>query len=362
MPAKNKKPNTKNKKVSAVSRSVGAKKTAVKKKPVAKVAKKTVKKLASKKPAAKAKQAKKASNKHKRVASKPKNTQKTKANALAKKAQTKSKSNLKSNPKSKKLTKSKPKAKVVKAKVKTLQKQKNSVSKKPQKKLTKNVVKKAVKQKKVVQTAPKNKTVQPLVSSRANPANNNKTAPISMHGAHNKTPPMPVNKPVKKIETPEKPMSVKTLTLITPKRHKRPGAGPAGFLPYAVKAGEDYMNEAQLAHFQAVLNLWKEQLYADRDATTQHMRDDTVNFPDPLDRAALEEEHALEWRAREREHRLIAKIDQALVSIKQGDYGYCDACGAEIGIRRLEARPTATQCIDCKTIDEIRERHSGSSE
>jgi len=146
---------------------------------------------------------------------------------------------------------------------------------------------------------------------------------------------------------------------VIPKSTKRPGAGPAGFLPYEARTGEDYMSEAQLTHFQHVLHLWKEQLYADRNATTQHMRDDTINFPDPLDRAALEEEHTLEWRAREREHRLIIKIDQALSTIKQGDYGYCEACGAEIGIRRLEARPTATQCIDCKTIDEIRERHAG---
>lgn len=145
-------------------------------------------------------------------------------------------------------------------------------------------------------------------------------------------------------------------------RVRRPGAGPSGFLPYNTKSDEDYMNDAQLAHFQRVLHLWKEQLYAGRDATAQHMRDDTVNFPDPLDRAALEEEHTLEWRAREREHRLITKIDQALIRIKQGDYGYCDACGAEIGIRRLEARPTATQCIDCKTIDEIREKHTGTVE
>lgn len=148
---------------------------------------------------------------------------------------------------------------------------------------------------------------------------------------------------------------------ISPKKTQT-SSGPSGFNPYEEKQGEDYMNEAQLVHFNHVLNLWKEQLYADRDATTQHMRDDSINFPDPLDRAVLEEEHTLEWRAREREHRLIAKIDQALAHIKQGDYGYCEICGAEIGVRRLEARPTATLCIDCKTINEIRERQTGTVE
>jgi len=155
--------------------------------------------------------------------------------------------------------------------------------------------------------------------------------------------------------------AVKKPSPITPRIKGKHTGGPEGFLPYEVKASEEYMNEKQLAHFQHVLNLWKEQLQAERNATARHMRDDTVNFPDPLDRAALEEEHTLEWRAREREYRLVAKIDQALMRIKQGDYGYCDGCGAEIGIRRLEARPTATQCIDCKTINEIRERHTGSS-
>lgn len=135
--------------------------------------------------------------------------------------------------------------------------------------------------------------------------------------------------------------------------------GPIGFPPYKVQKGEEYMSKKQLEHFSDILNLWREQLCSDRDATVHHMQDDPVNFPDLLDRAALEEEHKLEWQTREREHKLITKIDQALNRIKQGDYGFCDECGAEIGIPRLEARPTATQCIDCKTIDEIRERQTG---
>lgn len=140
---------------------------------------------------------------------------------------------------------------------------------------------------------------------------------------------------------------------------KGAGLNPADFSPYLEESGEEYMNKNQLDHFQEILDLWKEQLRADRDATVQHMQDDAMNFPDILDRAALEEEHKLEWQAREREHKLINKIDLALARIKLGDYGYCEGCGAEIGIRRLEARPTATQCIDCKTIDEIREKQTG---
>jgi len=139
--------------------------------------------------------------------------------------------------------------------------------------------------------------------------------------------------------------------------------GPVGFSPYTLKSSEAYMNEFQLAHFQHILHLWKQQILSDRDVITQNLRNDnTINFPDPLDRAALEEEHTLEWRAREREHRVILKIDQALGRIKHKEYGYCESCGSEIGIQRLEARPTATQCIDCKTINEMRERHTGSIE
>lgn len=145
----------------------------------------------------------------------------------------------------------------------------------------------------------------------------------------------------------------------TQKKAKAASTGPINFTPYKEIKGEEYMNKKQLEHFTNILVLWKDQLLMDRNATVQHMQDDAINFPDILDRAALEEEHKLEWQTREREHKLIAKIDQALTRIKQGEYGYCEVCGAEIGIRRLEARPTATQCIDCKTIDEIREKQTG---
>lgn len=122
---------------------------------------------------------------------------------------------------------------------------------------------------------------------------------------------------------------------------------------------EEYMNKKQLDYFQNILDTWRNQLHAERDATVQHMQEDPVNFPDLLDRAALEEEHKFEWQTREREYKLIIKIEKALAKIKQGDYGYCEKCGAEIGLMRLQVRPTATLCVDCKAIDEIRERQTG---
>lgn len=136
-------------------------------------------------------------------------------------------------------------------------------------------------------------------------------------------------------------------------------AGPVGFEPYKETSGEEYMNDKQREHFRRILLLWKQQLFAERDSTVMHMQDEVMNFPDPLDRASLEEEYTLELRARDRERKFIKKIDEALERIDAGDYGYCIDCDAEIGIRRLEARPTATQCIDCKTIDEIKERQTG---
>lgn len=132
-----------------------------------------------------------------------------------------------------------------------------------------------------------------------------------------------------------------------------------GFVPYQEKKGEEYMNADQLAHFAAILNAWKRELMEEVDRTVHHMQDEAANFPDPADRASQEEEFSLELRARDRERKLIKKIDQTLQRIEEEDYGFCDSCGVEIGIRRLEARPTATLCIDCKTLAEIKERQIG---
>jgi len=137
------------------------------------------------------------------------------------------------------------------------------------------------------------------------------------------------------------------------------GARALGFEPYAIAQDEEYMNAEQEAHFRGLLLEWKRQLMEEVDRTVHHMQDEATNFPDPNDRATQESEFSLELRTRDRERKLIRKIDEALGRIDEHDYGYCEACGVEIGVRRLEARPTATLCIDCKTLDEIREKQRG---
>lgn len=134
---------------------------------------------------------------------------------------------------------------------------------------------------------------------------------------------------------------------------------PFSFTAYVEQDGEEYMNEAQLKHFETILKNWKAELMHEVDRTVHYMQDDAANFPDPNDRATQESEFSLELRTRDRERRLIRKIDESLKAIESGDYGFCESCGVDIGIRRLEARPTATLCIDCKTLDEIREKQMG---
>ena len=128
------------------------------------------------------------------------------------------------------------------------------------------------------------------------------------------------------------------------------------FIPYQPKADEEYMNDKQLDHFRNILNKWKSELSKDIDRTVHTMQDEVTMFADPNDRASQESDMALELRNRDRERKLIKKIDETLAKINERDYGYCNSCGVEIGLKRLEARPTATLCIDCKTLDEIRER------
>lgn len=129
--------------------------------------------------------------------------------------------------------------------------------------------------------------------------------------------------------------------------------------PYDIKDSEEYMNEAQKDHFRLILKEWKRELMEEVDMTINHLKEEPSNFADPADRASQEEEFSLELRTRDRERKLIRKIDKALDSIDEDDFGFCEACGVEIGIRRLEARPTATLCIDCKTLAEIKEKQTG---
>ncbi|AEP28677.1 RNA polymerase-binding protein DksA [Brumicola nitratireducens] len=132
--------------------------------------------------------------------------------------------------------------------------------------------------------------------------------------------------------------------------------GLADVRPYQEKSDEEYMNDAQMNHFRLILKAWRNQLRQEVDRTVHHMQDEAANFPDPVDRAAQEEEFSLELRARDRERKLIKKIEKTLKRIEDDDFGFCDTCGIEIGIRRLEARPTADMCIDCKTMAEIKEK------
>lgn len=142
-------------------------------------------------------------------------------------------------------------------------------------------------------------------------------------------------------------------------KDKNLDASHLNFKPYKAKKGEEHMSPAQSDHFKGILRQWKDALMTDVDRTVHHMQDEASNFPDPTDRATQESDFSLELRTRDRERKLIKKIDESLNTIDSGDYGFCESCGIDITIKRLEARPTATQCIDCKSLDEIREKQKG---
>ncbi len=164
-------------------------------------------------------------------------------------------------------------------------------------------------------------------------------------------------KAVTKKSTDKSTTSTKAKKSSTPK--PLAAAGDLDFTPYKTVKGEDYMNADMKKHFSSILSMWKKELMEEVDRTVHHMQDEAANFPDPNDRATQESEFTMELRARDRERKLIKKIDESLILIDEDEYGYCESCGVEIGIRRLEARPTATLCIDCKTLDEIREKQRG---
>ena len=177
-----------------------------------------------------------------------------------------------------------------------------------------------------------------------------------------KTPLKPKKREVKKGSSTNKqksPLKSKK-PLKTEKNKKKTYRGEEHFLasiePYKIKKNEKYMNAGQKKHFSTILNSWKNQLLLEQGKTASHLQQSTSNFPDEADRASHEEEFTLELRTRERERKLLSKIDSSLESVKENFYGHCNLCGIEIGVRRLEARPTATRCIDCKTLEEIHER------
>jgi len=149
----------------------------------------------------------------------------------------------------------------------------------------------------------------------------------------------------------KKPMPLKSKKVVSSSQK-----GLKQFRAYEAKKGENYMSKSQLNHFRTILNEWKTELSQDIDRTVHTMQDELTSYADPNDRASQESDMALELRNRDRERKLIKKIDETLRNIESQDYGYCTGCGEEIGLKRLEARPTATLCIDCKTLDEIREK------
>jgi DnaK suppressor protein len=202
-------------------------------------------------------------------------------------------------------------------------------------------------------TAKKKVTVNKTVGKTAV----SKKAPAKKTASPKSVKKMPATK---KTSTANKPAS-RQKTSPARKRQEAPGkVGPVpGIAAYQETSGEEYMNEAQVAHFINILLTWKKDLMEEVDRTVHHMQDDAANFPDPNDRATQESEFSMELRARDRERKLIKKIDEALENLDNNEYGYCEACGVEIGVKRLEARPTATLCIDCKILDEIREKQMG---
>ena len=230
------------------------------------------------------------------------------------------------------------KKKAVKAKAKA--RKKAPPKKKPAKKAA---VKKKVTAKKA---APKKKTAKKTTAKKAAPKKKTAKKTTAKKAAPKKT-------------AAKKPVSRKAPT----KRPSRAAAhqiGPVpGIEPYKEKKGEEYMNDTQVAHFRNILLTWKKSLMEEVDRTVHHMQDDAANFPDPNDRATQESEFSMELRARDRERKLIKKIDESINHLDNNDFGYCEACGVEIGVKRLEARPTATLCIDCKILDEIREKQMG---
>ena len=236
----------------------------------------------------------------------------------------------------------------------------------------KAVKSKATKKKAVSRAKPARKTTAKKAAS-AKKATPKKAAPVKKAAPKKAAPAKkaapkkaaPVKKAAPKKAAPARKAAPKraaaTTGAATTGRKKVSGQiGPVpGIAAYAEKKGEEYMNDKQVEHFRNILLAWKRSLMEEVDRTVHHMQDDAANFPDPNDRATQESEFSMELRARDRERKLIKKIEESIRHLDNDDFGYCEACGVEIGVKRLEARPTATLCIDCKILDEIREKQMG---
>ena len=159
-----------------------------------------------------------------------------------------------------------------------------------------------------------------------------------------------------------KPTKQATKEIVSQKQNSMEAViGPVDVQPYRLEKNEEYMNKKQLDHFRTILQQWKERLMEDAEHAMHRLQDEASNHPDPIDRASKEEEFGLELHTRDRKRKFLKKIEETLVRFNNGSYGYCDDCGAEIGIHRLEVHPTATQCIDCRIVTETKEKQIGEA-
>jgi DnaK suppressor protein len=202
------------------------------------------------------------------------------------------------------------------------------------------------------------KTVKSAKSPSRKKVSKKATAPKSKPKSGKKTIATASKKPGSKPAAPARAVSKRTSPTAAPKSRSGSAlSGPVrGFTPYQQKRGEEYMNKEQREHFRQLLLAWKRELMEEVDRTMLHMKDDAANFPDPNDRATQESEFGLELRTRDRERKLLKKIDSAIARIDSGTYGYCEETGDEIGLRRLEARPVATLCVEAQERRELAER------
>ncbi|MBT8081167.1 MAG: RNA polymerase-binding protein DksA [Gammaproteobacteria bacterium] len=260
---------------------------------------------------------------------------------------------------------------------------KKTAKKKPSKKKAakKKVAKKSGKKKVTKKSAAKKKPARKKAASKKKPASRKKTAgkkkPVSRKKTAGKKKAVsrkettgkkkaPSRKkktvsrkkrPVVKKKVPPQRAARRNIPTRKTKRRRDVLTGPIhGIAPYKPKRGEEYMSDDQLEHFRNILNAWKRELMFEVDRTVNHMQDEAANFPDPNDRATQESEFGLELRTRDRERKLLRKIDSALARIDDGSYGYCDETGEEIGLKRLEARPVATLCLEAQERREMAER------
>jgi DnaK suppressor protein len=285
----------------------------------------------------------------KAASKKRKKTTASRKKVTSKKATTRKKVAKKKAPARKKAAKKKVSTKKVtkkKASKKKVAKKKATKKKVAKKKATKKKVakKKVSKKKATKKKASKKKVAKKTASSKKKPSR--KKAPSKKRPAVKKK--VPASRPERR-----KLPARKT----APRGRKDVLSGPIhGIAPYKPKRGEEYMSDAQLEHFRKILTAWKRELMYEVDRTVHHMQDEAANFPDPNDRATQESEFGLELRTRDRERKLLRKIDSAIARIDDGSYGFCEETGEEIGLKRLEARPVATLCLEAQERRELAER------